>query len=89
LSYERSFTKCACIFPFTFSKPHAIKNPHLRAKITDALEALLPVKKREELSVSQNFVATVNYICLCFYVQLRRPLYTINISVITVGILQG
>ncbi|CAB3984152.1 Ubiquitin conjugation factor E4 A [Paramuricea clavata] len=40
------------------SKPHAIKNPHLRAKITDALEALLPVKKREELSVSKNFVAT-------------------------------
>ena len=50
-----------CILKHVFSKPQAIKNPHLRAKITDALEALLPIKKKEELSVSQNFVATVNF----------------------------
>ncbi|XP_028402978.1 ubiquitin conjugation factor E4 A-like isoform X2 [Dendronephthya gigantea] len=40
------------------SKPRAIKNPHLRAKITDALEALLPVRKQELASMDGNIIAT-------------------------------
>lgn len=41
-----------------------IKNPHLRAKLAEALEALVPIKKGQELEMDKSPIAMVSRI-LC------------------------